>query len=234
MPKVALEARQRNNGYSANSGDTPHGVPERSLSDGGRHIGRGCHDLWLPSFTAGVLMNGSNIEIHLTGNREVHRRKLFYLKVTTDRRSHYDVINFLQMAVSITLTGSRHVRPIVMGNRGYEMPKRSSYERLGRAYTTNDFDLFIYVLGEMCPIFFAGYRPNYARWVVRYYLNLVNMENSHPGIRHILQNDALSVKRSSRSFSRTPFDITLEQTVDADAASSLTGIAAFGRSESAK
>ena len=99
-----------------------------------------------------------------------------------------------------------------------------------RAYRNNDVDLFIYALGEMCPIFFAGYGPNYARWVVRYYLNLVNMENSHPGIRHILQNGALSVNRSSRSFSRTPVNITLEQTVNADAVSRLTGIAAFERS----
>jgi len=138
-------------------------------------------------------------------------------------------------------TYSEYTECTYRGNHGNTAGFGKIYLRLvniflmfSRAYTTNDFDLFIYVLGEMCPIFFAGYRPNYARWVVRYYLNLVNMENSHPGIRHILQNDALSVKRSSRSFSRTPFDITLEQTVDADAASSLTGIAAFGRSESAK
>jgi hypothetical protein len=98
----------------------------------------------------------------------------------------------------------------------------------------NDADLFIYALGEMCPIFFAGNRHNYARWMVRYYLNLVNMENTHPGIRRILQNGALSVTRSSHSFSRTPVDITLEQTVNADAASRLTCIAAFGRSESAR
>ena len=95
------------------------------------------------------------------------------------------------------------------------------------AYRTNDGDIFILALIEMCPIIFAGYQPNYARW-------MVNMENGHRGIRHILQNGALSVKISSRSFSRTPVYITLEHVVNAKAASRLTGVATFGRPESAK
>jgi len=62
-------------------------------------------------------------------------------------------------------------------------------------------------LGDMCPIVFAGYRPNYARWMVRFYLNLVNMENSHLGIRHILQNGDIS-SRTSRRHSLTKANLS--------------------------
>ena len=97
-----------------------------------------------------------------------------------------------------------------------------------RACRMNNLHLFTYILGEMRCLFFVCNRPNYARWMVRYYLNLVNIDNTHPGVRHILENGALSIRRTDKAFSRTPVDMTLEQTVNADAASRLTGIFAFG------
>ena len=60
-----------------------------------------------------------------------------------------------------------------------------------------------------------------------YLLNLINMEHSHPGIRPIFEGVALSIRRTSKSFSRSAVDLTLEQTVNRDAASRQTGIAAF-------
>jgi hypothetical protein len=36
-----------------------------------------------------------------------------------------------------------------------------------RTCRTNYFDLFVYTLGQMLAIFFAGNRPNYSRWMVR-------------------------------------------------------------------
>lgn len=108
------------------------------------------------------------------------------------------------------------------------------FMQFSRAYRTNDLELFVYTLGEMCPIFFAGNRPNYARWMVRYYHNLMNMDSTHPGVRNMLEQGALSVRRTNKTFSRTQVDITLEQTVNADAASRLTGITAFNPSDSAR
>lgn len=52
-----------------------------------------------------------------------------------------------------------------------------------RACRTNDLDLFIYALGQMRYSFFAGSRPNYARWMVRYHMNLLNVDKTHPGVR---------------------------------------------------
>ena len=59
------------------------------------------------------------------------------------------------------------------------------------------------------------------------------MDDTHPGLRRTLEEVVLSVGRTGKSFSQTPVDITLEQTVNADAASRQTGIAAFSCNEAA-
>jgi len=45
----------------------------------------------------------------------------------------------------------------------------------------------------------------------------------------MLENGDLAVKMTTKFFARAPVDLTLEQTVNADAASRLTGIAAFSQ-----
>ena len=83
-------------------------------------------------------------------------------------------------------------------------------------------------------MFFAANRQNYARWMVRYHLNLLNVDPTHPGVRDSLVNGALSIRRSDKSFSRNAVDMTLEQTINADAASRHTGITAFTNSMAAR
>ena len=70
--------------------------------------------------------------------------------------------------------------------------------------------------------------------MVRYCLNLVNIDTTHSGMRQVLENGAMSIRRTNKPFSRTPVDMALEQTVNADAASRQTGIAAFSTSDSAR
>ena len=79
----------------------------------------------------------------------------------------------------------------------------------------------------MIPVFFACHRPNYARWITRYHLNLLNMERTHPGICEVFNAGALSIRRSSKSFARNAVDLTLEQTINRDAASRQGAIAAL-------
>ena len=107
------------------------------------------------------------------------------------------------------------------------------YLLFSRATRMNDLDLFIYCLGKMAPLFFATSHPNYARWMVRYYLNLMNVNETHPGVREMLEDGALSVGRTGRRFSRVPVDLALEQTINADAASKLTGISSMSASDAA-
>ncbi|KAL4718512.1 hypothetical protein ACJJTC_002715 [Scirpophaga incertulas] len=49
-------------------------------------------------------------------------------------------------------------------------------------------------------------------------------EKSHPGLYLNLQSGSMGVKRTDKPFSRQPVDLTLEQTINADAANKLTGI----------
>ena len=100
------------------------------------------------------------------------------------------------------------------------------YMMLIRACKISSLELLTYILGEMRYVFFACSRPNYARWMVKYFFNLANIDTAHPGLRKVLENGALSIRRTDKTFSRTPVDLTLEQTINADAASRLTGISA--------
>jgi len=50
------------------------------------------------------------------------------------------------------------------------------------------------------------------------------MQDTHPGIEEMFENGAISVRRTNKKFSATAIDITLEQTINADAASSSSGI----------
>ncbi len=50
----------------------------------------------------------------------------------------------------------------------------------------------------------------------------------------MLEGGALTIRRTAKPFSRTPVDLTLEQTINADAASRHTGIAAFTNSNPAR
>ena len=68
--------------------------------------------------------------------------------------------------------------------------------------------------------------------MVQHHNNLLMLNESHPDIE--FQNGGFGVKRTSNNFSRSPIDLTLEQTVDADAASQRTGIGTFTYSISAR
>ena len=56
---------------------------------------------------------------------------------------------------------------------------------------------------------------------------------ANPRIREILQAGALSFRRTGKSFSRSAIDLALEQTVNRDAASPMTGIVGFHHSQNA-
>jgi hypothetical protein len=95
-------------------------------------------------------------------------------------------------------------------------------------------DLYVYLLPKLASLFFAFNHPNYARWLVRYHSNLLSIDETHPGLAEELANGLLSVRRTTKSFSRMLIDYTLETTQNADAANSLTGITAFTNSISAR
>jgi len=95
-------------------------------------------------------------------------------------------------------------------------------------YRTNNLQLLIFTLSQMCPIFFVGNHPNYAHWMVYCYHNLMNIENTHPGVPESLEKGVYMWDEPTKIILRTQLEIT----VNADAASRLIEIARFGQSVS--
>lgn len=143
----------------------------------------------------------------------------------TDIISHYDA----------------YTKKTMNGEHGYTAKYVLSYVRwvelyqlFERAIRTSDLDLYIYAAYNMSPLFFIFNHHNYARWLTRNLNDLMNIESTHPGLKTQFENGGLSVRRKEKNFCRSPTDITLEQTINANAANKLTGISAFTNSINAR
>lgn len=104
------------------------------------------------------------------------------------------------------------------------------YRELQRALRTNDIDGYVRVLPSIIDVFFSLNRPNYARWGS---LFLDKLRKMSPDAREVLEVGAFSIRRTQKSYARSAIDLTLEQTINRDAASPMKGISAFTNSESA-
>lgn len=97
------------------------------------------------------------------------------------------------------------------------------YMILNTSIRTADFELLKFILPKIGNLFFTFNQPNYARYLVKYHDNLLNIDNTHPGLKSRLEKGSFGIRRTSKSYSRQPIDLTLEQTINADAANKLTG-----------
>lgn len=109
-----------------------------------------------------------------------------------------------------------------------------NYHMLTRSIRTGNFNLLKYVIPRINNLFFVTNQVNYARWLLKYYDNLLLLDTTHPDIFEAFKQGLLGSKRTSNPFSRMPYDLTLEQTYNADAARRLTGITQFTNSYSAR
>ena len=94
----------------------------------------------------------------------------------------------------------------------------SYYVNLSRSIRMGDFQMFKSVIPKMANLFFIVNQPNYARYCVKYVDNLNDFAETHPGLEDDFNNKFFGVKRTDKPFSRVPIDLTLEQTINADAA----------------
>ena len=108
------------------------------------------------------------------------------------------------------------------------------YFILNTAIRTADLELFQYILPKLTNIFFVFNQQNYSRYLVKYHDNLLRINDWHPGLKLQLGKGSFGIKRREKSFSRQPVDLTLEQTINADAANRLTGIVHTTNSLSAR
>ena len=74
------------------------------------------------------------------------------------------------------------------------------YHTVERAVRETDIDLFITMLTPIIDLYFATNRQNYARWMSKYQLDLMNLDDSHPGLRQLLEDGGFSVRRSNNQF----------------------------------
>ena len=103
-----------------------------------------------------------------------------------------------------------------------------------RSLRTGDLDLYISCLPKITNIFFCNKSFNYARQFVKYYDSLIKFPNTHLEVYSGFQNGWFGIKQTAKSFFSTPTDLSLEQTINADASSQRLGITSMTNSISAK
>ncbi|KYN10044.1 hypothetical protein ALC57_17839 [Trachymyrmex cornetzi] len=108
------------------------------------------------------------------------------------------------------------------------------YLMFTRSIRVGDFDLYKFIIPKLCNLFFMFNQNNYARWLLKYHDDLLTVEQKHPQLAEEFKRGMFGIKRTSNSFSCVPVDLTLEQTINVDAARRLTGIMHFTNSISAR
>lgn len=104
------------------------------------------------------------------------------------------------------------------------------HRELQRCVKTNDVAGYVNVFPKLLVVYFALNRPNYARWGT---LFLQKLKRSDLKLHEVLEKGAFSIRRTRKDYSRSAVDLSLEQTVNRDASSRMTGIVAFRNSENA-
>ena len=70
----------------------------------------------------------------------------------------------------------------------------SSKSESPRAVRINNLDLLTYSLNKMIPLCFTTGHHNYARWLTMYVMKLLNIEDTHPGLKTPMQNESFSIR----------------------------------------
>ena len=104
------------------------------------------------------------------------------------------------------------------------------YHDFSRSVSSGD----VSSIPKITNYFFALNQPNYARWLVKFQNNLLVAPDKPPEVYQEFKKGMFGIKRSSKSFSRSPIDLALEQTINADAANQRTGISSFTNSISTR
>ena len=94
--------------------------------------------------------------------------------------------------------------------------------------------MYLYILPRITNLFLAFNQQNYARWLTRYHDNLLQVSQTHPGLLEIMQKNGIGVKRTPKPHSTQPIDLILEETINLDAANSITGISHITNSIAAR
>ena len=104
------------------------------------------------------------------------------------------------------------------------------HRELKRCVKMNDVSGYLNVFPLILDVFFGLHRPNYARWGM---LFPQRIQEADPKLRELLEKGAFSIRRTPKNYSRSAVDLSLEQSVNRDSASSMRGIVSFRNSDAA-
>ena len=126
------------------------------------------------------------------------RRYIVYGQISSSKLEDYEISDLFLNFIHAYNTYCEKIRK---GEHGLTAKYWMDYIDLVDLYSlfsrasrtcTNDLNLFTYALGKMIlhvvAIFFATNRPNYARWMTRSRLNLLNSDITHPGLKQVLES----------------------------------------------
>lgn len=85
-----------------------------------------------------------------------------------------------------------------------------------RSCHINNLDLFTYCIGKMAAVFLLQVDKTMPAGYSSTTQTFLNIKNADPGVRDVLLKGVLTVRRTSKQFSRTLVDLTLEQTINTD------------------
>ena len=99
------------------------------------------------------------------------------------------------------------------------------------AVQENNFDLMLFVWQYFLPSYFALDKTNYARYGSFYVETMRQIEQKHPGLKHLLKAKGLSVLAEENQNIRTAIDQRGEQTINREA-KTVGGIKTFAGNKS--
>ena len=108
------------------------------------------------------------------------------------------------------------------------------YHAFSRSVRTGDFNTCFSSIPKITNYFFALNQPSNARWLVKYHNNLLVAPDTHPEVYQEFKKGIFGIKRSSKSFSRSPIDLALAQTINVNATNQRTAISSLNNSISAR
>ena len=108
------------------------------------------------------------------------------------------------------------------------------YHEFSRSIRPGDLFWFISSLPKITNYFSAFNQPNYARWTVKYHDNLLNLPETYRNVYLEFKIRLFGIERTPKSFSRSPIDLVLERTINADTACQRAWVSALTNSISAR
>ena len=85
-----------------------------------------------------------------------------------------------------------------------------------KAERAGNWDMHLLCVSAMLPYFYAMDKPNYARWLPVYLMDMKQLATKHPDVHHEFVNGNHAVSRSSNPFAQVWTDMALEQSINAD------------------